>query len=51
MRWLVDKEFIVIRKKEVKIPTIKSTMNDESMGDNSKNKKENDNVVYYSRKF
>ena len=38
-------------KKEVKMHTIKATMNDESVGDNSEKEEEEEDVVDYGRNF
>jgi hypothetical protein len=39
------------KKKIVKMHTIKATMNDESVGDNSEEEEEKEDVVDYGRKF
>jgi len=39
------------KKKEVKMHTIKATMNDESVGDNSEKEEEEEDVVDYGRNF
>jgi 16S rRNA U516 pseudouridylate synthase RsuA-like enzyme len=47
---MISRQGVLSRKEnEVEMPSIKATVNDENMGDNSKEKKDDDDVVDYDR--